>query len=150
MRNPRYSLSYPGSHQGHDVKATKKAILDVRKQFGTIIDSIARNQDDLKKNKEHYGRKIKELQEETVKQKAFVSKEFEILRGQLMTKEREYLRELDDISHRNTSILNTEIELINKQTEESNKLIRGIEQTLKRDEITVLDEFGKKSSSYTN
>lgn len=76
MRNSWYCIYYLGTHQGHDVKAVKKAIVDVKKQFGSIIDSIARNQDDLRKNKDHYTRKIKDLHDETNKQKAFVSKEF--------------------------------------------------------------------------
>ena len=41
------------------MKGIKKAVVDVRKQFSQIIESIVRNQEDLRKNRDHYSRKIK-------------------------------------------------------------------------------------------
>jgi hypothetical protein len=41
-----------GSHQGHDVKAIKKAIIDVRKQFGGYIEKIEKYQTNYKKTKD--------------------------------------------------------------------------------------------------
>ena len=132
------------------MKAVKKAVLDVRKQFSGIIDNIAKAQLDLRKNKEHYNKKIKDLSDETTKQKNFVAKEFESLRNYLMSKERECLREIDEVNHRNVSILTTEIDLINRQTDDTHKLTRSIEQTLKKEDISILEEFGRKSQSYSN
>lgn len=49
------------------------------------------------------------------------------------------MKELEDLHQRNVSLLNTEIEIVQKESDLAGQFIRSIESILNKDEITVLE-----------
>lgn len=71
-----------------------------------------------------------------------------MLRGSLHAKEKQLVKELEDLHQRNVSLLNTEIEIVQKESDMAGQFIRSIESILNKDEITVLEEFGRKNDTF--
>lgn len=46
------------------------------------------------------------------------------------------------------ALLNTEIEIVQKESDMAGQFIRSIEGILNKDEITVLEEFGRKNDTF--
>ena len=65
------------------------------------------------------------------------------MRVSLTVKERELLKELDDINRYNLDTLTAILEQVNKNYEESNKVNKNIEIVLKKDDVLVLEEYKK-------
>ena len=65
------------------------------------------------------------------------------MRVSLTVKERELLKELDDINRYNLDTLTAILEQVNKNYEESNKVKKNIEIVLKKDDVLVLEEYKK-------
>ena len=61
----------------------------------------------------------------------------------MTVKERELLKELDDINRYNLDTLTAILEQVNKNYEESNKVNKNIEIVLKKDDVLVLEEYKK-------
>jgi hypothetical protein len=67
-----------------------------------------------------------------------VTREFDIIRAALVTKEKELIRELDEINKQNLVSLTSFLEVINTNYEEANKVKRTIEIITKKDEVLIL------------
>ena len=78
-------------------------------------------------------RSIKENHERTQREKNLVSREFENLRNTLILKEKEILKNLDELNKENNQVLTNFLEDVNSQYEEMAKVKKIIEGILKRD-----------------
>lgn len=67
-----------------------------------------------------------------------MTREFDIIRAALVTKEKELIRELDEINKQNLVSLTSFLEVINTNYEEANKVKRTIEIITKKDEVLIL------------
>lgn len=60
------------------------------------------------------------------------------MRNALTLKEKEFLKELDDVNRHNVETLTLILEQVNKNYEESNKVKKNVEIVLKKDDVLVL------------
>lgn len=74
------------------MKSVKKAIGDIRKQFNELIEKGEKTQNIHKRTKENHLRTIKDLADQTSRHKAYIAKEFEMLRGSLYAKEKQLVK----------------------------------------------------------
>ena len=87
----------------------------------------------MTKYKDNFMRSIKENHERTQREKNLVSREFENLRNTLILKEKEILKNLDELNKENNQVLTNFLEDVNSQYEEMAKVKKIIEGILKRD-----------------
>jgi hypothetical protein len=105
MRHPRYLCLHPGSHKDHEVKLIKKAIAQVKGEYLEITTKVAEAQTGMGKLKEGFLRMIKETNDRHAREKNSVTREFDILRATIAAKEKELIRELEDINKQNLAAL---------------------------------------------
>lgn len=86
---------------------------------------------------------IKETNDRHARERNTVTREFDIIRATLASKEKEMLRELEDINKQNLAALTSFLETINGNHEDSNKLKRTIEVINKKDDVLILEEYRK-------
>ncbi len=65
------------------------------------------------------------------------------MRATISAKEKELLRELDELNKQNLAALTRFLETINSNYEETNKLKRNIELITKKDEVLILEDYRK-------
>ena len=97
----------------------------------------------MTKCKEGFLRMIKETNERHSREKNSVTREFDILRATIASKEKELLRELDEINKQNLAALTGYLEVINGNYEEANKTKRSIETITKKDDVLILEDYRK-------
>jgi hypothetical protein len=87
------------------VKLIKKAISQVKGEYMEIIGKLNDSQSSMSKFKEGFLRLIKETNDRHLRERNTVTREFDIIRATLATKEKELLKELDDINKQNLAAL---------------------------------------------
>lgn len=110
-----------------------------------IIGKLNDSQSSMNKFKEGFLRLIKETNDRHLRERNTVTREFDIIRATLATKEKELLKELDDINKQNLAALTNFLEVINTNTEEANKMKRSIEVITKKDDVLILEDYRKIS-----
>lgn len=95
MCNSRYAFAKEGTHKDHEVKLIKKAISQVKSEYLDVTTRVGESQANMTKLKEGFLRMIKDTNERHSREKNSVTREFDILRATIATKEKELLRELD-------------------------------------------------------
>ena len=123
----------------------KKAIAQVKGEYMEVIGKVNDSQTNMNKLKEGFLRLIKEANDRHARERNTVTREFDIIRASIAAKEKEFLKELDDINKQNLAALTTFLETINHNTEEANKLKRSIEIVTKKDDVLILEDYRKIS-----
>jgi DNA-directed RNA polymerase subunit RPC12/RpoP len=132
-----------GSHKDHEVKLIKKAISQVKGEYADIVGRVGESQSVMGKLKEGFLRLIKETNDRHTRERNTLSREFDVIRAALAAKEKELLRELDEINKQNLAALTGFLETINGNYEEANKVKRSIELINKKDEVLILEDYRK-------
>lgn len=97
----------------------------------------------MSKLKEGFLRMIKETNDRHSREKNSVTREFDVMRAALAAKEKELLRELEEVNKQNIASLTGFLEIINGNYEEANKIKRTIEVITKKDEVLILEDYRK-------
>lgn len=77
-----------GAHKDHEVKLIKKAISQVKTEYLDIVTRLGDSQSSMNKAKEGFLRMIKETNERHAREKNSVTREFDLLRATLSSKEK--------------------------------------------------------------
>ncbi len=83
------------------MRMIKKAISEVKNDYMEKMGKLTGFQNAVVKGKESFLRIIKSANDRHVREKHIISKEFEAMRTNLTMKEKEFLKELDDINRHN-------------------------------------------------
>lgn len=97
----------------------------------------------MNKLKDGFLKIIKDTNERHSREKNAVTREFDILRATLSAKEKEIIRELEEVNKHNLAALTQFLEMINSNYEEANKTKRAIETITKKDEVLILEDYRK-------
>jgi hypothetical protein len=117
----------------------------VKGEYLDITTRVGEAQSHMTKLKEGFLRLIKDTNERHGREKNAVSREFDLLRAALAAKEKELVRELDEVNKQNLAALTQYLETINGNYEEANKTKRHIETITKKDEVLILEDYRKIS-----
>lgn len=82
-----------------------------------------------------------------MREKILISRQFDMMRNALTSKDKELIKELEENNKHNIQILSTSLEGINENQEEANKIKKAIELTLSKDDVLVLQEYKHISHS---
>lgn len=121
----------------------KKAISQVKAEYLDIVTRIGDSQGSMNKLKDGFLKIIKDTNERHSREKNAVTREFDILRATLSAKEKEIIRELEEVNKHNLAALTQFLEMINSNYEEANKTKRAIETITKKDEVLILEDYRK-------
>lgn len=97
------------------------------------MNLISGSQNSMSKYKDNFLKLIKDSNDKNVKDKTLVAKEFENLRTSLAMKQKELIKNIDELNKQNAQMLTGFLEVINIHYEEINKVKKSIELILRKD-----------------
>lgn len=77
-----------------------------------------------------------------------MSEYFELMRREISKKETELLTKLDQLHQNNLRLIHTKIESFNHEKEEADKLSASVLNTLKKDDLTILEEYSRQTRDF--
>jgi molecular chaperone GrpE (heat shock protein) len=133
-----------GLHRDHEVQTTRKAIKQIKHLLVEDRQKLDLEMSEIAGNREQAKRLAKEWTEENKRDQEFVRKKMAQLKAAINEKEKDLLRSCDANLERNCEILRSEASAAEKSLEVIAGVKRNIDSTLKKEELTVLQEFNKR------
>ena len=133
-----------GLHRDHEVQTTRKAIKQIKQLLIEDRTKLDQEMNEIATNREQAKRLSKEWQDENKRDQEFIRKKLTQLKALVSEKEKELLRGCDTNLERNVEILRNEATASDRTLDSIAGVKRNIDQTLKKEDLTVLQEFNKR------
>lgn len=98
-----------GIHKGHKAKTIKRAMIDIEKQYDGLLDKADRAREVQKRQKTELTQSIQKLNEQYLRHKMHLTKQFNSLREAIDTKERQLQSQMEELLDRNVALVKAEI-----------------------------------------
>jgi hypothetical protein len=126
------------------VQTTRKAIKQIKQLLMEDRQKIDQEMSEISSGREQAKRLSKEWVEENKRDHEFIRKKLTHLKAAISEKEKELLRSCDSNLERNCDILRNEAGSSDKSLDVLMNVKRNIDATLKKEDLTVLQEFNKR------
>jgi hypothetical protein len=137
-----------GSHQGHEVKQIKKAIGDIKEHFINVVDRVQKVSDRHKARNQSMLNALSGLADLHIQHRRALADFFDGIRNDLARQEAQLMAKLEELHRSNVELVKHRMEEGRLKKDEAEKLAQGVLALLKKDELTILEEYGKRTADF--